>query len=233
MPLFKNSNNEFVLYIHIPKTGGTTIQKLIGYSFRYIGVSDTRSDLPCSPQHFHKELLDQVGYSVIASNSFAIVREPFERILSEFKYRKKNSSLVRFFMDFDSFVLFNFLEYKKNKYILDNHIRPQSHFLLSDTTIFQLERGLVPIVKMLSEVHGAELLSESLHTNKSTKENILICPSTYNRILDFYNEDYKVLGYIRPESKNVTKLNRVKYLFVIIKAGLLSFFYSTFHKFLK
>ena len=96
MPLFKNDKNDYVLYIHIPKSGGTSIKSLIMGSTDIIGTSPSKKYLPTSPQHFHAVLMKQVGYTDIANTSFAIIRDPLNRLLSEYKYRRKNSKVINY-----------------------------------------------------------------------------------------------------------------------------------------
>lgn len=133
MPLYKNN----VLFIHIPKTSGTYIEKQlknyeIGNNFGYVNSMSTYKQHLTFMQY--KEL-----YGDIFNNSliFTIIRNPYDRLYSAYKQRYKSSSdpyLIDMMKsdNFEDFVL------NKLEKILHNgnthkgnitHILPQSNFI--------------------------------------------------------------------------------------------------------
>lgn len=86
MPLLRS---EKILFIHIPKTGGTSIEaalKTIGP----LELFDSSSTNQCqelfghSPQHCTIQELAKLGISYKDYQTFAVVRHPYERVVSEY-----------------------------------------------------------------------------------------------------------------------------------------------------
>ena len=93
--------NKHILFIHIPKTGGTTIEELFRKNdservYSSIGIGDTNRILPppfdrVSLQHqFYTTILkfkDKLG--VVFNDKlriFSIVRDPYRRIISDMMF---------------------------------------------------------------------------------------------------------------------------------------------------
>lgn len=193
MPLFESRNGSFVLFIHIPKSAGTYLVKCI--SDRYLLFSPTKGHLPCSPQHFHKELLVQLGANSISSKSFTVVRSPLQRLISEYRYRVQSNALFRRFLPFDVFARVVIGCYKTNCYILDNHIRPQNEFLLDDTTVFKFEDGMEQVVDWL--LNDADVRCKPFDdiVNSSEKRKVMLSKYSYTLVRNFYQRDYDRFCY--------------------------------------
>ena len=57
MPIFSKNETE-ILFIHIPKCAGTSVEKKLKSVYQHFNLhSCTMSELPCTPQHFHASLL--------------------------------------------------------------------------------------------------------------------------------------------------------------------------------
>lgn len=93
-----------------------------------------------------------------------------------------------------------FSEFKKDPFVDDNHIHPQSEFILSKEHLFKLEddgvpkaletvspstEGDYPAIEKLKSIRKAPAILEGFKTAK-------------NRIREFYAKDYEVLGYPDP-----------------------------------
>ena len=92
MPLFKKDCEE-ILFVHIPKSGGSSIEaffKRQGYEmfFRNKGKLEGTS---CSAQHFHAKMFEELFNGASFDYSFTIVRDPLERMFSEYRHRAKNN----------------------------------------------------------------------------------------------------------------------------------------------
>ena len=87
MPFFSNKNYK-ILFIHIPKTGGTTIEDFLCDSFKIsfhtIGVP---SALKITPQHLQIKDIELLFNGKEWDYAFSVVRSPYERLKSEFFYR--------------------------------------------------------------------------------------------------------------------------------------------------
>src|SRR5690349_24415788 len=96
MPVFVRGAIK-VLYIHVPKTGGNAIMKFFasnGFDIEFCDLSSTSDGLnalrTCSPQHYHGELLAKTLRLNSFSYTFMTVRDPVQRLKSEFLWRVRS-----------------------------------------------------------------------------------------------------------------------------------------------
>jgi hypothetical protein len=92
MPIFTKHNEE-ILFIHIPKTGGSYIEdafSLTGYA-TFLLDRVTKSYYRISPQHYHAEILGHIIDFRSITASFLLARHPVTRMISEYSYQKPNS----------------------------------------------------------------------------------------------------------------------------------------------
>jgi len=129
--------------------------------------------------------------------SFAVVRNPYERIISEFKYRIGSKRQSLFTPSFRRWVRRSFADYERDNYLLSNHIRPQSDFLMPGVEIFKLEDGFSAVEQRLQDVLEISFVEKIPHTNKSSDRPIEIDPETLDIIYNFYRKDFEVFGYPR------------------------------------
>lgn len=133
---FNEKDKEF--FIHIPRTGGTTVSQLLGIRDK----KNLAGDYPIKevsnrklPKNFtYSEIESGYPYIKDSCHFFSIVRNPWERILSEYLWRKKNMNNVKIkhLDSFDKFV--QFVSYKvERKYFpfcfLDCHFDTQFSYL--------------------------------------------------------------------------------------------------------
>ncbi len=143
MPLF-SKKGRYVLFVHIPKTGGSYIEKaaqangwrtdLLLNGFRIT----ENSFLQVSPQHFHAGLYEQMFDLCKEIEVFTVVRHPFNRLKSEYYWQRKQE---RTDVPVDEWVPRVLGECMENPCIHDNHIRPQIDFLPTRAKhrVFKLE----------------------------------------------------------------------------------------------
>lgn len=177
MPLY-NIQGTRILFIHIPRTGGSYIEDLLGKYL--IGLLDRkfenkRSTLPCSPQHWDIELLEEWDVFKSVDKVFTIVRDPLSRLCSEYRYRQPGIPFNTWFTSLAA-------RYEQQPYLLDNHIKPQHLFINSKVKVFSYE-NLGNLATFLG-VRGKITFSVP---------NIYRLPGMDTRIRDFYKEDYKLL----------------------------------------
>jgi hypothetical protein len=73
------SHQDKIIFVHINKTGGTSIEKAFG----------SKRDFSISDQIIPKDIIDQVGMQVWADYyTFAMIRNPWDRFISEYFFRK-------------------------------------------------------------------------------------------------------------------------------------------------
>ena len=131
MPVFIK-DNMYVLYLHVPKTGGSTIVSFFkrnGFDIKYLDTGEPgtiNKVTHCSPQHLHCADLARIFDFSKFSFIFTTVRNPMNRMKSE--YLMRNRGRVK--MGFDDWVDDTLKKYGENNYLFDNHIRPQSAYYL-------------------------------------------------------------------------------------------------------
>jgi hypothetical protein len=201
MPLFVKQTKA-VLYVHVPKTGGSSVEQcLVANSFRTefldggAKVSFNRYRV-CSPQHMHAELLLALLLPQTIDYMFMTVRHPLARLVSEYRMRRRVAEEA---LPLDAWVESTFDHYARNPYLHDNHIRPQSAFLIPGCEVFKLEDRL-----------GARLLSRIEDRTGLTLEHRVIGRANTDdgeavaaaeiakvepRVRAFYRQDYEAFGY--------------------------------------
>ena len=199
MPVY-SKKNKHILFIHIPKSGGSTLSKVLqnedwdeSFCIRNKPLRNIKY-LNCSPQHFHNEIIKEIFNINKFEKIFTIVRNPFERLKSEYYWQLKQKIISNISpQDWLNNIL---EEYKENKFIYDNHIRPQNEFIFEKAKIFKLEEGMDKVFKFILG-HNIITTNKEIKLKKSDYkiliENEFLKLKT--KIKDFYAEDYKMLEY--------------------------------------
>ena len=189
-------------FIHIPKTGGTSIENLgKKYNIKwgqfnniYMVEKSTGRSLWRNP------------YYIYNKNNFTIVRNPYDRIISEFFYRLK-LKLMNYDNNIEGFkqwLEYIFKEYKKDKHIYDNHILPQTEYVYDKNNkkrieyVFKLEDNINEKLDNLFKQYNLNIDIKMLeHNNKSNKTfgKKDLDQITLDSIYEFYKRDFKLLGY--------------------------------------
>ncbi len=198
MPIFK-IDEELVLFVHIPKTGGASVESFFRHHTT-VHMFDDRPlnpDFRCSPQHFHCDQLKKLLPFNWYSYKFTIIRNPYTRLVSEYRMRMLNklSNQVPV-VPFDQWVDETFNNYSKNPWIWDNHIRPQWEFVDDSFEIFQFEEGIPKIINKIRYRLELPPINEPIpHRQKSKKIPVLPSNETLSSIAAFYKEDFRRFNY--------------------------------------
>jgi hypothetical protein len=188
-------NNSKVLFIHIPKTGGTTIEHWMStYGKLYAYQPKISSFMKCSPQHLtYDEATLILGHDF--DFSFSVVRNPYKRIESEYFFTtKRNNRALK--LDFSSWVLSSLDEFAKNRHYADNHFRPQSDFLSDNITkVYRLEQGLKKVLNKVCGILGVEELEQLRPRNVSKRHEIHWTFEAINAVNEVYKDDFKLFKY--------------------------------------
>ena len=205
MPLLR-VNKKNVLFVHIPKTGGETVEHYLRQVAR-IGFfhSNSRQRLfDCTPQHFDNEIYRVLFPAGFVDYSFAFVRHPVDRIISEYKMRigsrfQQNKPVLTFSQWLEKSVK---LLQEVPRY-LDNHLTPQSKFLNPKTKLFFFESGIELNLRQVGKDIGVEFnFSEIIHRQKSFEgAKLIVKDSDLNTIKSIYSEDFLKFGYRLEDSK--------------------------------
>lgn len=214
MPVFSKGKSN-ILFLHIPKSAGSTIEKIgsdLGWkeSFSIRGKSlEEIKYFKASLQHLHAKPLESIFNLDQFDSIFTIVREPFSRFKSEY-YWQRSQGITE--LPVDDWVLDTFEKYGRNGYVYDNHIRPQIEFLINGAQfqVFKLEDGGVESAKKiflnLSEEPEnikpwAKRLTSIFTSERKEKRSVkdpeieASFAKHYERIVKFYKEDYSTFSY--------------------------------------
>lgn len=193
MPLFR-FGARLVLFVHIPKTGGTSIEAMLKAmgGIEAMRHPATIPGLPCTPQHFHAELLEPLFPPGFADFSFAVVRNPFRRLASEYRMKVLGRGKD---MGFDDWVERLFDRYAKNSFASDNHVRPQHEFIFRDVKVYRYEDE--PFARIADDLAALGLPRPSSipWERRSPASPISMSVATTDRIRSFYAEDFARFGY--------------------------------------
>jgi len=202
MPYYKSKN---ILFIHIPKTGGTVIENEIKKQSRQTLYSGKRNNLlhvpfnNCSLQHqFYTTLYkfkDKLNINFNNIKVFSVVRNPYDRVISDLFWYK----LIK--KDYDSTKVYNVI---KNKYLnrndLDNHNKPQYKFVTDEMGV------LIPNIKIFkteelnqSNDKLSNFLGLKINVKKKGQVNKnysrYLNRDTISLINDVYKKDFELFGY--------------------------------------
>jgi len=186
-------------FIHIPKTGGSSIENIFDlFHEENLWVPRfTHKIQEChfAPQHFPHALINHFKPECVDYFSFAVVRNPFNRIISEYFYINKS---------FEGKPINNFNEDQFNTWLDTNLIKfdidhklPQSSFLDVPVDMVLKLENIDEDFKKLNEVLGTNFKMD--HTNKSTVNKNKIVESlskdTKGKIYNIFKKDFENFGY--------------------------------------
>ncbi|MEZ9322783.1 sulfotransferase family 2 domain-containing protein [Vibrio sp. 10N.286.51.E5] len=223
MPIVRNDRNQSFLFMHIPKTGGTSIEKTLvesGYNVGFITSRDFEKEMNINLQHVDAEWVIKNGIEQLTDFSFAVVRNPVNRLLSEYRYRCKTSRLMTRFVEFDVFCRFliMFPDYFNRRF--DNHGKKQADYLLEKTYTFKIENGMESLEVYLKN-NGFENLQSIGHFNRTRYQHSVFSVSNEvsMQLKEYYSDDFNRFGYDWPESISIgksKKINSIKAMFLYI-----------------
>ena len=208
MPVFRQDGRA-VLFVHVPKAGGSSLERLFaksgwttGYRDPKGGAGSMNSVRRCSPQHMHRPMLEQVFRLDRFDAVFMTVREPLARFRSEFAYRNTNRVSATA-AEVETWYDEAFREYRHDPFVFDNHLRPQWEFHLPGAHVYRLEDGLEAVVRDLNTRWGLGLqplsevprvLDRKAQSGIASRE-VRLTPGLEGRLRMEYAEDFARFGY--------------------------------------
>ncbi len=201
MPLFTRQNRS-VLFIHVPKTGGTSVEAFFarnGFAAELLDTGGPKSlnrYRRCPPQHMEAALLQAVLRPARCDYVFATVREPLARIVSEYRMRFRG---VADAPGLPAWLDLNLKRYLDDPYVLDNHLRPQVEFLLPGCEVFRQEDGFgEALVGRVEQKLETQLEHRAFGYHKPEGE-VAVTPEDIERVRPrvrtTYWRDYAAFGY--------------------------------------
>ena len=208
MPYFKN-NDINVLFIHIPKTGGTSVELYFSLKFNiplnnkslYLYIEDElllNKNIRINSSLQHITYNQIVEYSEIFNINFdnikyfAIVRNPYERFISDLFFHK----LIK--IDTSKEEVFNLI----NEYVVsekyDNHNIPQYKFITNDKEEIIKNINILKTESLTNDMHNLGYndfnIFENVNPNKLNYYNYLN-NETIEFINNFYHLDFILFNY--------------------------------------
>lgn len=205
MPVFFDRERPGVFYVHVPKTGGTHVERLFeanGYQMTLWATRPWATGLVCSPQHFHRALwepfADPAGFGV----SFITVRHPVDRLLSKYRDVRQVQGAD---IELEPWLRDTEVELARDPYVQDNHLRPQWEFHHPALVVFRQEDGLGPEwARALSDAHGLGFTVFDVESRRPPRSAGGPVTTTEQQALlsfcdRFYGRDFATFGY-RPDA---------------------------------
>jgi len=198
MPVFTKDNKK-ILFIHVPKTAGSSINKLFlnnGYEISY--YSESSKNLYkglCGPQHIEAKLIEEEFKNQSFDYVFSIFRNPIDRHLSEFTWAPwglmgRDIHTPELFEEWCPKI---FKSYIQTPYKFDNHIRPQNEFYLQGIDVYDFDKISKLTQKLCAKI-GLE--NKELPYERSSRKDdceYVIYEDTIKLIENFYQGDYEWL----------------------------------------
>ena len=213
------SNFFKLVFIHIPKTGGTSIEKVFwplkfmkseknlfgGFINEYENKYQTGGLQHLKWHQISQEIGDQ---KLNDYYKFSIIRNPYDKAVSQYEYLKKRNDLLRYIHAKSDLTFLEYCE-KINSF---SHVQwePQHSFIFDKKTnefkvdkILKLEDinfGFQELRKELvlrNKLYKPFIPQELPHLNKSRRKNFkeYYCSKTYDMITTKYSKDLKLLDY--------------------------------------
>ena len=212
MPIYR-INGRNLLFIHIPKTGGSTIEKWLGQLAPAGCLQRTKTGLcPCPAQHLHAAALQELFPPGFFDLVFSIVRRPDARIRSEYFWRMSGKKIRHGLLrrgptfetasteavqnHFDGWLKNAFKEQRNDPYYKSNHIRPQHEFTAFEgCRSLRFEDGLDAAVLEIAQALNVPPPDALPHEKKTRSPSLSLSDAQLRRIRTFYAEDYRTFGY--------------------------------------
>ena len=195
MPLIRHGGR-VVLFVHIPKTGGTSIEDAMTRSGAVVALKyGKRFDgfMKTTFQHLDASIYAHVIPPEFYDYAFATVRHPVPRLVSEYFYRRKRGFRAE---SFDRWVNDTLSMQPRTPYMMDNHIRPQVDFLTEGVEVFRIEDGIDKPLLRAAAALDLELAETDTHTNRrKRRKTVQWTAATRARAMEFYAADFERFGY--------------------------------------
>lgn len=210
MPLIR-LNHKVIYFAHVPKTagsslleffdaiGGTVVLSAVDLKVAYPAARQARRRQweVTSPQHLPAAATNGLINPEFYDAAFMFTRHPEDRLLSEYRWRKKyGKSWVRR-LGFSSWFQFFQGVYSQRSSVLDGHLLPQSAYVQPQMQVFALEDGFQAFAQWLSEVAEMDPIDPQLvpRVNTADPTTIPLPPEDQQQINAFYAQDFERFGY--------------------------------------
>ncbi len=196
MPIL-SIDGKTVLFIHVPRTGGTAIERYFAahgkLSYDHDGAGDL--GIKCIPRHFHGAVLESLFEPALLDHVFMVVRHPIARVVSDFRYFVRRRQLVDKSPSFSRWLRYRLFRARWKPYYMDNHFRPQSAFECFDATVYHLEDGLDVAIKEMNAKLGTHVPEQLPRVNEGAAIEVDVSRADKDLIYRRYAQDFERFGY--------------------------------------
>lgn len=190
------SHSKKVVFVHVPKTAGTTIERALGmmnseslYNHRY------DEELRVCPQHLYPNEILQKHPQAKDYYWFAVVRNPLDRFISEYHHINLIEGRGVEFrgLSFSDFVKCLDLPQEERMFLFDRHLEPQINFINKHVHVFKYEQ-LNECFEMLKQKFRIPFFT---HERKSFRGEVSDYYDKYleEKVRSFYKQDFEAFGY--------------------------------------
>jgi hypothetical protein len=213
VPIFR-VNDKLIYFAHVPRCAGSAVENYMHQRFgspafldrRFLSLPEDQRWTKSSPQHADRHALRQLFPEGFFDASFAIVRNPPDRLLSVFLRQRDIEQTLPPETRFEDWLD----TLPQPGLAFDNHTRPMLDFLPAGCRIFQLEKGLSPVVEWLDNIAGdasgprdIKIVNSHEQKLKQTVQAGGLIPAltseVRNLVLDKYASDMMWCGYSIPK----------------------------------
>ncbi len=198
MPIYRIHNRN-ILFIHVPKTGGTSVEKFLE-TVAEPGLHNQSRKLlrdfssgwlapSLAMQHFDRKLLEAMFPNNFIDYAFMIVRHPVDRLISEYRHSRTHGRLDSR-LPFNAWAQLVLRIARWEPHFRNNHFLPQANFRCFDADVYHFEDGIDNIIFDVSSKLELPKPDQIPHEKKTDSEKINISESTLKFIRINYKEDF-------------------------------------------
>jgi hypothetical protein len=205
MPVFA-INGKSVLFIHVPKTGGTTVERVL----LQFGPMSLHSDGSCfrdqfrggwlsKPiplQHLHAVLLKRLLLPDQFHLVFMLVRDPVQRMISEYRHAREMGRLEAR-LSFSTWLRICLRLVRSDPAFRNNHFRAQADYHVEGVKVLHFEDGMLACVNEINAAIGLPKLEELPHERRSKAYTAKPSPCDVELIQKAFAADYKMFPRYR------------------------------------
>ena len=191
------ANGRTLLFVHVPKTAGMSVARFMSDNGT-VTAANRLTAYGQSPRlrHLHAEPLTELYAKGCFDWVFMIVRDPVQKMLSEYRYQRRKSGLhLPNLLSFPVWLRYSLARRRRDPSYRENHFRPQAEFRVFDAEVFRLEDGLDHLETRFCEVTGVANPIRMTRENPSPKRKIDVRPQDVALIRETFARDYQEFGY--------------------------------------